>query len=195
MGGRPEGPEARAHTSRIRINPPWQGRTGLGDFCWRGDRRERILAFRNVYYIRKLIHYARDSVTKYKNTHTRTWDKLSPGPVGLCPAGGGEEPRGFRGHRPRARGSRGWGARAGPRPTPPHHAQGLPHPQPRASRAVPSCHHYTTPDSASSLRPHRGGPLTRSLRNVPLQSPGEGTRCGHCPGGPGRWRLSRLLDK
>lgn len=68
-GGRQEGLGTRAHASWMRSKPARQGRAGLGEFRWHGDRRERILAFRNVYYIRKLIHYARDSVTKYKNTH------------------------------------------------------------------------------------------------------------------------------
>ena len=77
-GGRQEGLGTRAHASWTRSKPSGQGRAGLGDFRWHGDRRERILAFRNVYSIRKLIHYARDSVTKYK-THARTRDKLSPG--------------------------------------------------------------------------------------------------------------------
>lgn len=108
-----EGLGTKAHASWMRNKPAQRGRAGLGEFRWHRDRRERILAFRNVYYIRKLIHYARDSVTRYKNTRARTRDKLCPGRSPSAQPGETAVTHHELGVR--------WlGARTGPHLTPPH---------------------------------------------------------------------------
>ena len=174
-GVQQEGLGTRAHASWMRNKPAQRGRAGLGEFRRHGDRRQRILAFRNVYYIRKPIQYARGPVTSYKNTHARTRDKLHPGRSPSARPGETAVTHHELGVR------RLW-LRAGPHLTPPN----PPWPGPPL-RGLSRLHSSRL---CFLIKAPPRGPLTRGLRNLPSQSSGRGLGVPAARCRPARRRLS-----
>lgn len=157
-GGRQRARAPRSHLWEAGPLCPGKDSGAQGSF-WHRDRKERILAFRNVYYIRKLIHCARASVTKNKLTRSfgTSWAQAPPASARLGRREG-------RARRVTGLELGGQARGQGQGRVPPH----LPRPPPAFCVAL-SCRRYTTPDAVSSVIPPRG-PLARGLRNAPLPS-------------------------